>query len=334
MSFLKSKMFTRFLTGDVSKEENEKIEKWIMNNLTSESLDEDIRSLVNEVPIIKDADRKQRVRHLLHNQIHDDNVRIRFRRWKRNSIIAGVMSAAAIISLAFVTIHVKQETQLVPSWIEVKTNYGEKKSVQLADGSIIWLHNNSHIVYPDTFVGGNRQVFVSGEVYSEIAKDKKHPFIMSTDKVNVIVKGTKFNFTSYPESEKTQLFLLEGAVDLDYTTVSGRSSISVEPGEQIEVDFQTDVVNKTKRDPSTYVNWKDTRTMFFNDITLNEIIEKLSCEFGVTVIVDSKELLKTKHYASFINNETPLEMLKAICLGRHVLVKQVNSTIYITTTNK
>ncbi len=117
-----------------------------------------------------------------------------------------------------------------PEWKEVISAYGDSKSVTLSDGSVIRLRNDSRILYPEKFTGRYRQVFASGEVYADIAKDRHHPFILSSNGVNVKVKGTKFNYRAYGDSPKVELALVEGAVEMTFDISGAEKVLNQEPG--------------------------------------------------------------------------------------------------------
>ncbi len=46
-------------------------------------------------------------------------------------------------------------------------------SLTLSDGTVVYLNTASSLKYPVTFVGNERRVEITGEVYFEVAKDAK-----------------------------------------------------------------------------------------------------------------------------------------------------------------
>lgn len=70
----------------------------------------------------------------------------------------------------------------------------------LTDGTVVWLNAGSTLRYADNFNAKNRVVELEGEAYFEVEKQSdKTPFLVKTGCYDVVVKGTKFNVTSYPE---------------------------------------------------------------------------------------------------------------------------------------
>ena len=97
----------------------------------------------------------------------------------------------------------------------LKIPYGKRFELQLSDGTVVHLNSGTTLKYPVKFIAGeNRQVFLDGEAFFDVTKDKKHPFVVNADKLNVRVLGTHFNVSSYPEDAQTDVVLVEGSVGL------------------------------------------------------------------------------------------------------------------------
>jgi ferric-dicitrate binding protein FerR (iron transport regulator) len=67
----------------------------------------------------------------------------------------------------------------------------------LYDGTKIWLSPSSALQYQDQLVNSLREVTLDGEAFFEVAKDKKHPFIIHSGRMQTEVVGTSFNIKSY-----------------------------------------------------------------------------------------------------------------------------------------
>ena len=330
MKFIDSEIMEKYLAGKASPEEEHKTLMWLMLNLKSPSAEEDFNALLDKVPHSEDAARKQRVKSRLDHIISETDTKKPRRR--RTGLVLGCLLSAACCVIAFLCVNItrlKSEINQTVTWTEVATSYGEKQSVTLADGSVIWLNNDSKLIYPDSFRGGQRQVFVSGEVFAEITKDSKHPFIVSSDSVNVVVKGTKFNFRSYRDMRNVELTLVEGSVDLDCITREGRRAMAVIPGETITVDMVSGKVGKYMCRTEGYVSWKDRRALYFNDLTLEEIAHELQREYGKKIVIAGNHLAQTRHFASFVNDESLEDVLNALCTHSGMKVQEKDSVIYI-----
>jgi transmembrane sensor len=84
--------------------------------------------------------------------------------------------------------------------------------MMLSDGSHIWLNAGSSITYPVAFVGNDRKVEVTGEVYFEVAHNASKPFLVRHNDMEVKVLGTHFNINAYDDEPDVKVTLLEGSV--------------------------------------------------------------------------------------------------------------------------
>ena len=101
-------------------------------------------------------------------------------------------------------------------------------NMTLSDGSRIWLNAGSSITYPVTFVGNERNVEVSGEVYFEVAHNAAIPFRVRHGAMEVKVLGTHFNINAYADEPDVKVTLLEGAVKVG----NNMGLVNIKPGEQ------------------------------------------------------------------------------------------------------
>ena len=75
-------------------------------------------------------------------------------------------------------------------------NEGIVKEVVLPDGTRVWLNNLATLKYPREFSEKERNVYLEGEAYFEVTKNRHKPFTVQSDAMRVRVLGTTFNFKS------------------------------------------------------------------------------------------------------------------------------------------
>lgn len=222
----------------------------------------------------------------------------------------------------------------VSEWEEVVSSYGEAKSVTLSDGSVIRLRNDSRVFYPKNFSGNFRQVFVSGELYADIAKDRRHPFILSSDGVNVKVKGTKFNYRAYSGSPKVELALVEGSVQMSVDLSGAEKVMDIEAGTGIKFDRETgDIVRYSFNDGES-IPWGGDKSLYFNNLTLDEIAARLERVFDVTIAIGSDKLRESRFYASFTDAESAEQVLDALCATNVMKVTKQGEKHFMITESK
>ncbi len=110
----------------------------------------------------------------------------------------------------------------------ITTPRGGQYQVVLSDGTRAWINSASTIKFPVAFSPDQRKVEITGEVYFEVAKNKKRPFLVEANHVQVQVLGTHFNVSAYPDDQSVVTTLMEGSVRLN----KGGTSVRLKPGEQ------------------------------------------------------------------------------------------------------
>lgn len=332
MKFIDSEIMERYLRGESDAQEKQRVLMWLLLNLKTPSADEEFIALLDKVPSADDNERKQRVKNRLDSLVAAEKPQTGRHARKGVMAVMGCLLVAACVAITILAgnlIETRNGMNRVVSWTEVSASYGEKVAVTLPDNSVIWLHNDSKLIYPDSFHGGVRQVFVSGEVYADITKNEDCPFVVSSDSVNVVVTGTTFNFRAYPDMTNVELTLIEGSVELDCKTRQGRQSMDVSPGETVTVDMVSGNVGKFLHEPESYVSWNERRALYFNDQTLDDIVKELQREFNQPIVIVDRALGRTRHFASFVNEESLMDILSALCTHSGMRIEERNSTIYI-----
>ncbi len=158
--------------------------------------------------------------------------------------------------------------------------YGDETSLQLADGTKVWLNAGSRIAFPTEFEN-TRKVHLEGEAYFEVSKDSDRPFIVSTHDIDVKVYGTKFNVSAYRNDDYTEAVLLEGSISL----VENKSVFKIEtymaPGQKATYARKTkDISLEKTKTPELYTSWREGWYQF-SDVDLTYVTHKLERFYNV-----------------------------------------------------
>lgn len=151
-------------------------------------------------------------------------------------------------------------------------------TVTLPDGSTVRLNARSHITYGSDFGVSDRVVRVEGEAFFDVTKDEEKEFVVKAQAMEVIVHGTKFNIYAYPESDFSEMSLVEGSVSLR----SGDSVLKVSPNEKVCIDRCTGRMNLMVTDNEVETAWLK-KTMIFMHEPLYRVIDKLERRFGIQI---------------------------------------------------
>lgn len=165
----------------------------------------------------------------------------------------------------------------------ITTPNGGEYQIVLSDGTKVWLNAASTLLYPTTFRerGARKVELRGGEAYFQVAKDKKHPFIVKTGQQNVLVLGTHFNINAYDIGAGIRTTLLEGSVKVNYAEKSKK----IKPGEQA---IQTaDGILVRQADLDLEMAWKNGKIEFM-DADIKSIMETLERWYNIQVIYQGK----------------------------------------------
>lgn len=163
-------------------------------------------------------------------------------------------------------------------YLTLRTPKGGMYQVTLPDGTHVWLNASSVLKYPNRFAADERIVEIEGEGYFAVAKDKKRPFKVSTSKQELMVLGTAFNISAYPDENQTETTLVEGAVKI--INVANKAASKLHPGQQALLSSEGLQVRRV--DTKEFTAWKD-GYFFFNDANIYTILKKFSRWYDVEI---------------------------------------------------
>ncbi len=152
---------------------------------------------------------------------------------------------------------------------------GQRMTLVLPDGTKLIANSRSQVRYPTRFVGDARTVWVSGEVYFDVAKDALKPFVVNAEGFSVRVYGTKFSISNYTPSDAS-VVLVEGSVAVK---TDNDDRIKMRPGHHLAI--RSGVIDEMKRvKTDVYTSWIN-GCIILDDQTLGDIIPRLSRYYNV-----------------------------------------------------
>ncbi len=230
----------------------------------------------------------------------------------------------------------------------ITTPRAKKFTLELPDGSKAWLNASSSITYPTAFIGKERIVHITGEVYFEVNPapvslgkgNGKIPFIVYINPLTggkgagavIEVTGTHFNVNAYGDEPVIKTTLLQGKVRVSnqfrslanvFGNSKDRQSTAAEqkyelqtavltPGQQAQINGngQIDVIKYA--DIQEVMAWhKD--LIIFNDVDITQIMQTLARQYDYEVAF--KEPVDG-HYTISVTQQTNIKyVLEALELA-------------------
>lgn len=152
---------------------------------------------------------------------------------------------------------------------EIHIPKGKQFKIILPDRTTVWLNTASSLRFPIAFSSRERKVFLTGEAFFEVGRDKNKPFRVITKESEIEVTGTSFNISSYEDEDQVKTTLVEGGVVVRYNN----QSVQLSPGEQSISNINNHAIRKIDVDTESETAWKSGYFVF--DQPLNDIIREM-----------------------------------------------------------
>ncbi len=177
---------------------------------------------------------------------------------------------------------------------EVQHFCGEGVStVDLPDGSRVFLNQGSEITYPASF-GQERSVKLKGEGFFEVMSNPASPFIVYSGRVAITALGTSFNVKEGASDKEVEVLVKSGKVRMSMEEQG--NYLTLEPGDMGQSTGGN--LQKIQTLDPNYLSWK-TRNFKFVDNALNEVLSVLEQSYHIKIHcqeVDTGELRITSSY--------------------------------------
>ncbi len=219
-----------------------------------------------------------------------------------------------------------QSHELEDGDYQLATGQGKEFWVTLEDGTIVHLNYNTKLKFPAHFASDSRTVYLEGEAYFKVSKEKGRPFMVVTSDAVVKEYGTEFSVNTNKQG-CTEVALVEGKISV----LKGNREYPIGVGEVAEIT-QTRI-NIAKTDLTPNISWNNGEFVFRN-CNLEKLMEVLEQWYGLTVEIESDDLRymkfsgnidkygKVDHLLHAIGKITGLDIVKH---NKEVIIKKCSS---------
>lgn len=260
----------------------------------------------------------------------EENARPRWRSFARRSVLSAFAASFALIVGTVVAFDVFQgHHQGV-----YQTAIGERKLVNLPDGSIIELNTNSLVEV--NYSRSTRDIhLIRGEAYFDVAANKDRPFSVYAGKGVVTAVGTAF--TVHLRDKTIEVLVSEGRVSLASIPVNKEMSgadfnqeILIEP--LLEITAGQHAVFEDEIKQLAYLEekvldrrlaWREGILVFVGE-PLSNVVESISRYTDITIEIEDSELRDLPIAGNFKVGEVEA-MFEAISIMTNVQIERVSS---------
>ncbi|SDE06170.1 FecR family protein [Mucilaginibacter pineti] len=242
-----------------------------------------------------------------------------------------VRIAASILLISAVGIYMwRTYSQPVASpvaavtYTDISTKTGERKQVNLPDGSQLTLNSGSSIRIQNDFSKKRCVTIIDGEVYFDVKHDATKAFIIKSGALTTQVLGTSFNIRAYKQLNSMSVGVTRGKVGVN---VVGKPVNFLVKGQQLFYTKNTSAIKLGALDDKVLA-WQKSE-LVLADASFDEMTVLIQKNYGVYVVASSKSVT-LKHFTATLNTQMPvvkaLEVLAAI---HQFKIKQRRDTIEI-----
>lgn len=292
-----SDLIVRYLSGEASEEEMNRLASWLGESPDNELLFREMSlaaSLTDAVAVDQTLDveaawadvRAKTTGRLLVAKPEEPALR----RW---TLPRRLTAIAAVLLVMIASVWIWQRVTAEPDRVTIAAD-GSRCPYKLPDGTLVVL-NRGTLTYPEEFTESQRTVQLSGEGWFEVAHDSLHPFVVSSGSLRLMVLGTKFYFDSQTDGERATVVLEEGRVAL-YRETKETGAVVLERGERASVN--ADAITKSVNTNKNFIAWKTGRITFTNQ-PLSEVAEVLSKVYERQIVLSNSILANCRLTADF-----------------------------------
>ena len=200
------------------------------------------------------------------------------------------------------------------------------KSIELPDGSKVFMNVDTRISYPKKFRNKSREVKLTGEAFFEVSPDRNKPFIIHAGKADIQVVGTSFNVDTRTGKQAVEVYVSTGIVEL-CEAENKVNQVILHPGELGSVTLNK--VQSRKCENENPIAWK-TGVMDFRDTRLSEAVRILSEIYQVDIVCQEPGLDTSQTNGTYRYPEESLdEILTILCKQNHMKFEKSDNKIYL-----
>ena len=293
-------LMERYVTGQVSEQERKKIEAWLDVMKTEDNTDLEL----------SDEDEARIFQKLTSSQATVDDV-VAMRPKRKAGLDRWMLRiAASLVIVLLVSYTVWYFTASPENQLEVVSKNGIEKII-LNDGSLVWMHSESKVMYYQKQNDGARYATFEGEALFEVVKDASHPFIVQCGDVKVKVLGTSFSIKTNPE--QVELTVLTGKVNL--SSSANTEGIDVLPQEKViyKSNGEFEKLSTNQQEIASIIDNTDYNMQFTNN-EMHDVIERIESKFNVSVKLSDKDIRNCRITVDFTDQslEKSLQLITEV----------------------
>ncbi|GHB73040.1 FecR family protein [Persicitalea jodogahamensis] len=228
-----------------------------------------------------------------------------------------------------------REAESIQPLQEVVNTSAQPRLVELPDGSTITLEKDSRLSFAKSFVGKNREVYLTGAAFFDVTKNPDKPFLVYTNELVTKVLGTSFRIQAFEKAKNIVVSVKTGRVSVypkkaKKNTDPETAGMLLTPNQEVNFARAEERFNRTLIDkPTVLLTKEELRQYSFDDAPVSQIFAALEKAYGVDIVFD-EEVMASCHLTTSLSAETLFDKLEVICEGIGATYKVVDAQVVVT----
>ena len=314
------KLLTRYLEGTCTKEELEVLNQWYR------SFDEDSGDILDIPHLDNLLELKSEMLQNITKGIKDQEAQgnncddhgravakvrvIRLQSLRRIAAVITVGIGVAILTF-FKKPHFTDDRQgsFVKSGddrpAEERPRTNGPATIYLADGSVVWLKENSRLEYPQVFANDMREVTLVGEAFFDVTRDADRPFVIHSANFTTRVLGTSFKIKDYEHEERQEVQVVAGKVMVSVKDASADSvkALILKSNERVVYSRRDNSLVESVLEDGSSQKLSAKSKLKFDEVALTDIVKVLNVVHGINITI-ADERLKNRIITADLTDET------------------------------
>ncbi|NGM64402.1 FecR domain-containing protein [Sphingobacterium sp. SGR-19] len=293
---MNSELIVKYIVGEADQQERSVVERWIAEDTNNKQEFEKMKKIwdmgewTEQVPDVDIDDAWS-------NFLRMRDGRKKHISWNRWAIAAALLVFCALGFWAMEASLGDRKTFRTETQVQYAT---------LPDGSTVHLNTHAEMHYGKGWLDKYRHVQLhKGEVFFDVKKDPKHPFVIQAGKSEITVLGTSFHVRR--EGVLTEVIVASGSVKV----ARGQQQVVLKPNQMVLLADTSTAEIRIDTVPDQLYRYYVRQEFIFENTELQRVFEVLGKAYGKQFVIDNPKTRELPYTATF-EQQSLQEILEAI----------------------
>lgn len=223
----------------------------------------------------------------------------------------------------------------VYNWQQQHNRSGKIQKMILPDGSVVSLSPAAIVKYKQPFEPGKRDIYLEGEAFFEVVKDKTSPFTVYSGNLSTTALGTSFRVTTTPAMVHVKLVTGKVVIRSTRQLPGWDKDVYLMPGQQMHYNTITSIVKVSDPDSNKQssvtasAETHNKQEIVFDNTPMQAVLDKLMQRYKVPITYTKEELNGISFSGTVFYNDSLPVILQVIGRMNDLSVTRTDDGFYI-----